>query len=211
MRTALRLGLGLDEMSEGPFDSAACLQQVRAGDAAAATEMVVALTPLVRKIVSSHLPWRLAPEDLCQDVFLKVFNRLDQYAGGVPFEHWVARVALNTCRDHGRSEQRNREVRWSDLSEAETAVLDSVAAEQGDSGGADMVDRLAARELADRLLAGLGSEDRLVVQMLDLEQRSAAEVRAVTGWSITGIRVRAFRARRKLRKQLEQLQKTSAA
>ena len=43
--------------------------------------------------------------------------------------------------------------------------------------------------------------------MIDLEGRSAEEVRAVTGWSITGIRVRAFRARRKLRKTIEKLPK----
>lgn len=195
-------------MSEQPFDSAACLRRMRAGDAGAATELVVALTPLVRRIVSCHLPWRLAPEDLCQEVFLKVFGRLDQYAGGVPFEHWVARVALNTCRDHGRSEQRNREVRWTDLSDDESITLDSVASEASDSGAADAVDRLAARDLADRLLAGLGPEDRLVIRMLDLEQGTAADVRAVTGWSITGIRVRAFRARRKLRKEMAKLQET---
>ena len=197
-------------MSERPFDSAACLQRVRAGDGVAATELVIALTPLVRKIVASHLPWRLAPEDLCQDVFLKVFSRLDQFAGGVPFEHWVARVALNTCRDHGRSEQRNREIRCSDLSEQESLVLASVAAENAENGAAETVDRFAARELADQLLAGLSPEDRLVVRMLDLEQRTAADVQAVTGWSITGIRVRAFRARRKLRKQLEKLQITKS-
>lgn len=199
-------------MSEGLFDSAACLRQVRAGDAAAANEMVIALTPLVRKIVASHLPWRLAPEDLCQDIFVKVFGRLDQFAGGVPFEHWVARVALNTCRDQGRSEQRSREVRWSDLTDQEAAMLDFVVTDQqADGGASDTGDRLAARDLAERLMAALGPEDRLVVRMLDLEQCSAADVQAVTGWSITGIRVRAFRARRKLRKHLAQLQKAKRA
>ena len=64
---------------------------------------------------------------------------------------------------------------------------------------------------AGNMLATLSPDDRLVVTLLDLEQRSAAEVRALTGWSITGIRVRAFRARRKLRKQLEHLQKEGTA
>ena len=184
------------------FDMAACLARVRRRDAAAAHALVQHLTPLVRRIVGSHLPWRLAAEDLCQDVFVKVFAKLDQYHGTVPFEHWVARVALNTCRDHLRREQRNREIRWSDLDEAEAAVLEnSVAVELGRDAG----ETLAAHELVHKLLAALSSEDRLVITLIDLEQRSAVEVKQLTGWSITGIRVRTFRARRRLQKQLARL------
>ena len=181
----------------------ACVERVRAGDSAAARELVDALVPLVRKIVGAHRPWRLSADDLSQEVFLKVFARLDQYAGVVPFEHWVARVAVNTCRDHQRGEQRSREVRWTDLGEHEAAVLENLAHE---TAAPDAAEGFAARELADRLLATLSPDDRLVVTLLDLEQRTAAEVRELTGWSITGIRVRAFRARRKLRKQMERLQ-----
>ena len=94
-------------MSGPRFDMAVCLARVRARDDTAAQLLVEQLLPLVRKIVVAHRPWRVAPEDLCQDVFIKVFARLDQYGGAVPFEHWVARVAVNTCRDHLRSERRD--------------------------------------------------------------------------------------------------------
>lgn len=186
----------------------ACLARVRNGDSAAAHELVSTLGPLVRKIVGAHRPWRLSADDLCQDIFLKVFSKLNQYGGAVPFEHWVARVALNTCRDHQRGEQRSREVRWTDLGEHEVAELENVAHE---TTGADATDGFAARELAEKLLATLSPEDRLVVTLLDLDQLTAVEVRALTGWSITGIRVRAFRARRKLRKQLERLREKGTA
>jgi RNA polymerase sigma-70 factor, ECF subfamily len=180
----------------------ACVERVRRGDMAAAHELVEALSPLVRKIVCAHLPRRTAPEDLMQDVFMKLFARLDQYAGAVPFEHWAARVAMNTCRDALRSQKRSPEIRLADMTEEEARALEAVVADEGvqESGVA-----AGARELVDRLLASLGPEDRLVVRMIDMEHRSAAEVRAVTGWSITGIRVRAFRARRKLRKLAERL------
>jgi RNA polymerase sigma-70 factor (ECF subfamily) len=184
------------------FDMAGCLARVRRHDAAAARALVEHLTPLVSRIVGSHLPRRLAAEDLCQDVFVKVFAKLDQYHGAVPFEHWVARVALNTCRDHLRGEQRNREIRWSDLDEAEAAVLENSAAAEP---GLDAGETVAARELVHKLLAALSPEDRLVITLIDLEQRTAGEVRQVTGWSITGIRVRTFRARRRLQKQLARL------
>ena len=85
-------------------------------------------------------------------------------------------------------------------------MLDAIA-EEDPSRHESATDSVAARDLATKLLDSLGPEDRIVIQMIDLEGRSAEEVRAVTGWSITGIRVRAFRARRRLRKTIEKLQK----
>jgi RNA polymerase sigma-70 factor (ECF subfamily) len=186
-------------------ESGLLVARVRAGDQAAATRLVELLLPTIRRIVWANLPRTASPDDLCQEVFMKLFSRLDQYAGTVPFEHWASRIALNTCRDHLRSQQRSRELRWSDLDEAEAAVLENVSQVES---AVDETEAVAARELADRLLEGLGPEDRVIVRMIDLEQHSAAEVRAVTGLSITNIRVRLFRARIKLRKAMRQLQET---
>jgi len=68
-------------------------------------------------------------------------------------------------------------------------------------------DALAARELVAKLLEQLKPDDRLVIQMLDLEQKTLLEISQLTGWSTTLIKVRAFRARRKLQKLFEQLQR----
>ena len=62
-----------------------------------------------------------------------------------------------------------------------------------------------ASDLAQRLLAALSPAERVVIEMLDLEGRTAPEVQALTGWSSVAVRVRAFRARGKLRKMLRQL------
>ena len=64
-----------------------------------------------------------------------------------------------------------------------------------------------AGELVGKLMQTLNAEDQLVIRLLDLEERSVAEIAAQTGWSQTLVKVRAFRARRKLRKQLELLEK----
>lgn len=191
-------------MATPGFDMSECLTRVRAGDPSAAGELVGELLPLVRKIVSANLPWQVSPDDLSQEIFVKVFSRLDQFAGGVPLEHWVARVAVNTCRDHFRRAARNREIHWSDLPAEQSELLENLAHDSVDEHAA--ATQLAARELADRLMESLSPEDRVVITMLDLEHRSAAEVKEVTGWSITAIRVRAFRARRRLRKELARLQ-----
>jgi RNA polymerase sigma factor (sigma-70 family) len=189
---------------EAAFDLVACLERVRVGDQLAARELVEHLHPLVIRIVRAHLPRRVAEEDLSQEVFMKVFTRLGQFQGTVPFPHWVSRIAVTTCIDHLRAQKRRPEFRWADLSENEADVLDAVLTSENDVSANDA---LAARELVAKLLEQLKPDDRLVIQMLDLEQKTLIEISQLTGWSTTLIKVRAFRARRKLQKLFEQLKR----
>jgi len=190
-------------VEDEPFDFAGCLERVRARDQAASRQLVEQLYPQVIRIVRSHLPRRVAEEDLSQEIFLKMFTRLDQYQGAVPFPHWVSRIAVTTCIDQLRAQKRRPEFRWADLPEEQANMLDSVVTDQRDTAPGEA---LAARELVEKLLAQLKPEDQMVVRMLDLEQKSLAEISAITGWNQTLIKVRAFRARRKLQKFFKDLQ-----
>lgn len=190
-------------MVDAPFDFAGCLARVRQHDQTASRLLVEHLYPLVIRIVRSHLPRRVAEEDLAQDIFLKMFTRLEQYQGAVPFPHWVSRIAVTTCIDQLRAQKRRPEFRWADLSENEAEVLDHVLTNERDAMPGDA---LAARELVDKLLDQLKPDDRLVLQLFDLEQKTLAEVSALTGWNQTLVKVRAFRARRKLQKLFQELQ-----
>lgn len=191
-------------MADETFDLAGCLERVRRRDQAAARELVEHLHPLVIRIVRAHLPRRVQEEDLSQEVFLKMFTRIEQYKGSVPFTHWVSRIAVTTCIDQLRAQKRRPEFRWADLSENEAGVLDSVLTSERDIAPDDA---LAARELVHKLLDQLKPEDRLVIQLLDLEQKSVAEVSQLTGWNQALVKVRAFRARRKLKKFFEDLKR----
>ncbi len=186
------------------LDLARCLDRVRANDQAAARELVEYLYPQVIRIVRAHLPRRMQEEDLAQEVFMKMFARLGQYQGAVPFPHWVSRIAVTTCIDQLRAQKRRPELRWADLSENEAQVLDAVM--QAENGPAP-ADQLATHELVHKLLDQLNPDDRLVIQLMDLEQKSVAEVSSLTGWNSALIKVRAFRARRKLKKIFENLQR----
>ena len=189
---------------EAVFDLPGCLGRVRARDQAAARELVEHLYPLVIRIVRSHLPRRVAEEDLAQDIFLKMFTRLEQYQGTVPFPHWVSRIAVTTCIDQLRAQKRRPEFRWSDLSEAEAQVLDNVLTNDDESPPDEA---LEARELVHKLLGQLKPEDQLVIRLLDLEQKTIREISALTGWNGALVKVRAFRARRKLHKLFTALQR----
>jgi len=184
------------------FDLAGCLDRVRKRDQIAARELVEHLHPLVIRIARAHLPRRVAEEDLAQEIFLKMFTRIDQYQGNVPFTHWVSRIAVTTCIDHLRAQKRRPELRWADLSERETDVLDSAITNENDVAPDDA---LAAKEIVGKMLDMLKPEDRLVIQYLDLEQKSIAEISALTGWNQTLVKVRAFRARRKLQRFYREL------
>ena len=188
---------------EPPFDVAGCLDRVRRRDHAAARELVDHLYPLVIRIVRSHLPRRVAEEDLAQDIFLKMFTRLEQYQGAVPFPHWVSRIAVTTCIDQLRAQKRRPEFRWADLSENEAELLDAVMTNEKDVAANDA---MASHELVHKLLDQLKPDDRMVLQLLDMEQTTIAEIGELTGWNTSLIKVRAFRARRKLRSMFLELQ-----
>ena len=191
------------EQAEAVFDLVGCLERVRQRDQVAARELVEHLYPMVIRIVRAHLPRRVPEEDLAQDIFLKMFTRLAQYQGHVPFPHWVSRIAVTTCIDQLRAQKRRPELRWADLSETEAEVLDNVLS---DTKAEMPGDALETRELVHKLLAQLKPQDQTVLRLLDLEQKSIAEISALTGWGHSMIKVRAFRARRKLQKLFQELQ-----
>lgn len=194
-------------MSEADFDMLECIERVRQQDEDAARVLFDRLSPLVLKLVRSHLPRRTSVEDLTQMVFMKVFANLNQYAGQVPLEHWVSRIAVNTCFKALKAEKIRPELRCADLSEEELLVIESLAATSEELRPDQ---DLASRELVEKLLEQLSPEDRLVIQWMSLEGRSIEEVQQLTGWNVPVIKVRAFRARHKLRKHLQILMKAKS-
>jgi RNA polymerase sigma-70 factor (ECF subfamily) len=186
------------------LDVPAAVRRVRAGDEEAARQLLNHLYPLVVSVVRGHLPRRLGEEDLTQMVFAKMFTKLDQFSGIVPLEHWVSRIAVNTCLNALQAERIRPEFRWADLSEEEEHVVQSLMFTTSEL---DPDQSLGARDLVGRLMETLGPADRMVLTLLHMEGRSIEEIRRITGWNASLIKVRAFRARRKLRKQLARLMK----
>jgi RNA polymerase sigma-70 factor (ECF subfamily) len=142
-------------------------------------------------------------EDIAQEVWLKAFHKLKSFRGDAPFEHWLMRLAVRTCYDFLRGHQRNREATFSDLSDPENDWLDRFAAQpESTSEHAD-----AAKQLIERILAQMSPPARLVITLLEIEERSVKEISKLTGWSVPLVKVRAFRARAEMRKILARLAK----
>jgi RNA polymerase sigma-70 factor (ECF subfamily) len=192
----------VNNMSELGLDVAACVQRARQGDEDAALLLLGHLYPLVLKLVRAHRPQRTSEDDLVQTVFMKVFANLDQYAGDAPLEHWVSRIAVNTCINQLKAGKARPELRWSDLTDEQHYIIETLAATTDELHPADA---LAAREIVEKLLARLAPGDRLLMTLLHLEDRSVEEVARIIGWGSTRVRVRAFRAHQKLKKYFRQL------
>ncbi len=180
-------------------DARALVEAALQHDDEAARELVRRLYPLVAKIVRAHRPRRTPEEDLSQMIFIKVFQKLSQFSGKVPLEHWVSRIAVNTCLNQIAAEKVRPEVRHADLSEEEQAVVENLAASSGELSPDQ---RFASRQLVEHLLDLLKPVERLVIDLLYLQGRSVEEIRKITGWSASVIKVRAFRARQKMKNQL---------
>jgi RNA polymerase sigma factor (sigma-70 family) len=181
----------------GEFDDGDWISRVQAGDEEAARALVHRLYPTVVRSIRCRLPRRTSEEDVVQAVFAKIFKKLGQFSGRVPLEHWVSRIAVNTCLDQIKQESVRPELRMGDLSEEESAVVEhlTVTNDELPSGRQN-----AARELLARLLLELKPDERMVITLLHIEERSTQQVSRLTGWSISLVKVKAFRARNKLRK-----------
>src|SRR6266513_3435663 len=159
-------------------DASALVQAALQHDDEAARALVRKLYPLVSKIVRGHRPRRTAEEDLCQMIFIKVFQRLNQFSGKVPLEHWVSLIAVNTCLNQIESERVRPELRHADLTVEEQAVIENLATSTEELAPDR---RFASRQLVEHLWAALTPVERLAIDLLYFKVRSREELRNITG------------------------------
>jgi len=186
------------ERSEAELISA-----VLAGDSASFEPLVAKYSPRVFATARRYARRDSEIEDIAQEVWLKAFDKLKTFRGEAPFEHWLMRMTVRTCYDFLRAHQRNRESAFSEISEPEEDWLERFVT---DPAGAPE-DADAAKMLIDRVLEKLPPDARLVIQLLEIEDRSVKEIAELTGWSVPLVKVRAFRARGEMRKILARITK----
>ena len=179
-------------------------QQAQGGDESAFAEIVRRYSPRVFSVANRFFRQRALVEEAAQEVFLKAFTQLDSYEGRGSMEGWLTRIATNTCLNMVRSAKRRPELAVADLTDDENHWLDTNAGHTGDEPQS-VEDKVVASDLADRLLGTLPAEDQVALFMIDGENASVKEVAEATGWSESKVKVRAFRARRKLRETMEKL------
>lgn len=183
-------------------DLSTLLAGARQRDEGASKALAERLYPLVAKVAHAHVPRMEDPEDLVQEIYMKVFSKLYQFRGEVPFEHWVGRIARTTCIDRLRRRRVRPEWRWSDLSVSERMVIDRLE----HVGPVPDSDASTALALIEKLLSTLNPDDAWLIRAIDLEERTLADLCGQTDWNPSTARVRLHRARKRLKKAFETLE-----
>lgn len=183
-------------------DDAELLQRIRAGATDEFAELVRRHQARVFGILHRYERDAHRLEDLAQETFFKAWRALDQFDARAPFEHWISRIAVRTALDHLRREKRRKnEVGLPELGED---ALDWLRSPDEKSE----LDARDAAEVLHRAMQCLSPADRVVITMQELEGRSVKEIAAALGVSGIAVRVRAVRARAKLKRALETLSET---
>ena len=199
-----------DESSPSPTNESRTKELVvsaRNGDEAAFEELFNSHRRRVALIAGRFFHQREQTEEIVQETFTKVYFALDSYANSdsdddALFAAWIARIAFNTCYDELRRLKRRPEHLAAELSEDETGWLENrLQADASRNAESTSI----SRDLAQKLLARLSPEDRLVLVLLNAEELSVNEIARLMGWSPSKVKVRAHRARAALRRVLRKL------
>lgn len=180
-----------ETMSEVPAESAdeTLVRATLAGDESSFAQLVARHKGRVFGTCARFARDHQQLDDLAQEVFLRVWRKLRGFRGDAPFEHWLARLTITVCYDFLRKERRHRDA----------VSLDEMPVEMRDHHVDAAISAGRAKELLDWALRRLQADDRLILTLLEIEERSVKEIAALTGWSESNVKVRAFRARARLK------------
>ena len=177
---------------------------VLGGDIESFEELILRYQPRIFGMARKYFRNESDVEDLVQTIFTKTYKKLGSYKKTAPFEHWFMRLSVNTCYDALRRRTKHREQAVSDLmfeDESWQNRLDNIP----DSEDQESLDK--ANELVHSVMEQISNKARIVLTMQELEGRSIKEISELTGWSISLVKVQAFRARKEMRAAVERFLK----
>lgn len=153
------------------------------------------------RIVKKHVPYNEV-EEMAQEVFVRAYQALPSFREEGSFKQWLSAIAVRTCYDFWRKRYRSKEFPMSDLSDSHRGWLEKTLSNQSDQSFYEIGQEKEARELLDWALDRLSAEDRMVLELVYLEGVSVREAADLMGWSVSNVKVRSFRSRKKLQKLL---------
>ena len=197
----------MSETDFRPDDESFVLESIRrvlGGD----VEAFAAIVQAYQRLVAADLARRLPAQDVqevAQDAFVRAFRSLPSYRREAPVRVWLLRIARHAAMDFWRRKYRRRDLPFSDLGDSALLHVEASQQERLAERRADEEARESAREWLEAALVRLSPDDRAVITLVELEERSMEEAARRLGCGLSAVKVRAFRARRRLRAALEDL------
>ena len=188
-------------MSNNLPADAEIVRRITDGDVNAYEHLMKKYKGYVFKIVNKHIPYEQV-EETAQDVFVRAYQSLPNFKKKSSFKQWLAKITVRTCYDFWRKAYRNRELPMSSLTENQKDWLEKVIADQASQSFYEEGAQKEAAEVLNYALDRMSAEDRMVLELIYLEGLSGKEAAALLGWSVANVKIRSFRARKKLHKLL---------
>ena len=173
------------------------IQQVLDGEINKFEMLIEKYRQKIFAIVGKRIPYQYHNE-VAQDVFLNSFRSLSNFDLNKPFENWLARIAMRTCCDYWRAHAKDKN-KASVTEEKYDAWFENVQNAKSLEDFEIKVNRKETLELLEIVLQKLKPEERLLVDMIYFEGNTLKEASEVLNWKLSKVKVRAMRARKKMR------------
>lgn len=177
------------------------IQRCQSGDGEAFTPLVEAYQKRIFYLVFHLVRRQEDIEDLVQEVFIKAFAAISSYNFQSSFGTWLNRIAVNHCYDYLRRRRSSRVSYFSEMSEEGQREIESKA-QSPETGGLNNEERLAVDDLASKLLARAPAEDRVILTLKEIEDKSVEEIAEILKLKSSTVKVRLHRARKRMVKDL---------
>ena len=176
---------------------------VLGGEVDSFEELILRYQPRIFGMARKYFRNESDVEDVVQMIFTKTYQKLGSFNQTAPFEHWFMRLSVNTCYDALRRKSKRHEQAITDVmfeNETDDAWHNRLGSIP-DPNDQEALDK--ASELVHTVLGQVSEKARIVLTLQELEGRSIKEIAEITGWSISLVKVQAFRARKEMRAAVE--------
>ena len=185
----------------GAADDRELVRRAQGDDREAFEELMRRHQHRVFAVAGGILRKREDVEDIAQQAFVKAFFSLKRFDQRSAFSTWLYKITVNECWDMLRKKKVRPLVYESDLSEEQARQV--IASEEKVNVGPDVSERLEAREQVNRLLDVLDERDRWMLILKEVEGFSIEEIAEILGLNANTVKVRLFRARRRIVAQVK--------
>jgi RNA polymerase sigma-70 factor, ECF subfamily len=179
------------------------VKEILGGNVNAFRHLMTRYENLVISIVKRHVP-QDDVEDNVQEAFLRSYRSLPTFKGDSGFKPWLTMITVRTCYDFWRSRYKRQEVQGGTLSEGGEEWIEAALATVSSRRFYEGNQQKEAREVLGWAMGKLSAGDRMVLELVYFEGQSVKEAGDLLGWSTVNVKVRLFRARKKLHALLVQ-------
>jgi RNA polymerase sigma-70 factor, ECF subfamily len=188
-----------------PSQEAEWIRHCQSGDRESFAPLVDAYQRRIFYIVFHLVRRRNDVEDIVQEIFMKAFVAIESYNSQSSFGTWLNRIAVNHCYDYLRRQRSSRVTYFAEMSEEGQREIESHT-RSPEEGGLNSEEKLALGDLVTKLLARAPAEDRVILTLKEIEDKTVDEISEILGLKSSTVKVRLHRARKRMVKDLQKWQ-----